>query len=365
MPAASATLIRAALCLLGAVAFQVAGAQEDSQSPQKPAYMAPKAHSSMLFDAVAVGERLVAVGERGHVVLSDDAGASWRQAPTPTRSALTGVFFPTAQIGFAVGHDAIILRTEDGGENWVTVHFAPEMEMPLFDLWFRDPQRGFAVGAYGLYLETSDGGRSWAQREFKSVPYVSGDEDTGIEAEAAAESDADEDDFEDDYYDGPEDYHLNQVAQASNGMLYLAGEAGQFYRSRDFGVTWESMPTLYEGTYFATLALQGNSVLAFGLVGHLLRSDDAGVSWTEPETGVQVVLNDGVVLDDGRILIAGMAGTLLLSEDDGKTFELVQQSDRKAIAALLALGDGAILTIGEAGVRRLSSAVWLAGGAEE
>ena len=104
------------------------------------------------------------VGERGHVLVSTDGGESWKQARVPVRALLTAVHMHDERTGWAVGHDAVILRTDDGGETWRLVHQAPEEELPLLDVWFRDERTGFAIGAYGYFLVTRDGGDTWASR---------------------------------------------------------------------------------------------------------------------------------------------------------------------------------------------------------
>ena len=125
---------------------------------------APLAIDSLLLDGAAAGSRLVVVGERGHILVSTDDGASWTQAEVPTRALLTAVHMHDERTGWAVGHDAVILRTGDGGETWTLVHQAPEEELPLLDVWFRDERTGFAVGAYGYFLATDDGGETWTAR---------------------------------------------------------------------------------------------------------------------------------------------------------------------------------------------------------
>ena len=65
------------------------------------------------------GNRLVSVGVRGLIVLSDDEGKTWRQAPAPVSSDLVSVRFVTPSRGWACGHDGVILATSDGGEHWV------------------------------------------------------------------------------------------------------------------------------------------------------------------------------------------------------------------------------------------------------
>jgi photosystem II stability/assembly factor-like uncharacterized protein len=276
------------------------------------------------------------------VLLSDDQGATWKQAKVPTRALLTAVYFHDDKLGWVVGHDETILRSEDGGETWTRTHAAPDKEQPLLDVWFKDAETGFAFGAYGTILASSDGGRSWTPQTFAPNPLV--------EAPKAAASKADEFLGE----DTAADSHLNAVARAADGKLYLAAEAGHLFRSDDAGATWLELPSPYEGSFFGVLPLDGATLLAFGLRGHLYRSDDAGATWRQIPTGTVAMLTNGLRVDRQTIVITGLAGSLLVSRDGGASFELRQQENRKGMAAALAAGDGRLLVVGEGGIRMIT-----------
>lgn len=306
------------------------------------AFIAPNATEAVLLDGVYVDGRLVVVGQHGIVLISDDEGRSWTQKQSGTRAALTGVYFHDRSTGWVVGHDAIILRTRDGGESWEQVNFDPDDQRPLFDVWFDDATSGFAIGAYGLLLATTDGGSNWESRELIPQPWPD------LASVDSAGSDADEFDFEDDQF---YDFHLNNIVESPTGDLYIAAEAGNFFRSGDGGSTWYSMPTIYEGSFFSVLPLQAENLVLMGLRGNMFASTNGGEAFRRIDTPVTVLLNDGTVLADGTILIGGMAGALLESNDAGSTFQLRQQTDRKAISVLLPVSD-AIIVVGEAGVKR-------------
>ena len=341
----------AALAASG-IAPGVTHAQLDpNDSANKPAEIEPLASSSLLLDLAVAGNRLVAVGERGHVLLSDDQGTTWRQAKTvPTRVMLTAVYFVDAQYGWAVGHDETILNSADGGENWTRSHFAPEAQQPLLDLWFANRVSGIAVGAYGAYFTTNDGGRNWSSAKF-APPQPSGKD--GPRHDGAlhdGERAPDEGEL-------PPDYHLNRIVGVGN-RLYVAAEGGQLYRSDDRGASWRALPSPYEGSFFGLVPIRGNGLLAFGLRGHLFRSADAGETWSRLESGTTAMLTDGVAINDIRVVIGGLAGVLLVSGDAGETFKLTQQEDRKGLSALLPGPAGSVVVAGEGGVRiiRLDSA---------
>ena len=299
------------------VAAQEAGAASAAPQASLPA---PRAPHSLLLDAVERGPLWVAVGERGHVVVSSDHGTAWTQAKVPTRALLTGVWMHDAGLGWAVGHDETILRTRDGGATWESVYADPDAERPLLDVWFRDAENGFAIGAYGAFLVTSDGGTSWTERAISD-----------------------------------DDFHLNQIAAAADGSLYIAAEAGHIYRSDDRGDSWLALPAPYDGSFFGVLPLTDGAVLAYGLRGQLFRSENRGATWTAVASGTEATLMAGVELAGGRVVLAGLAGAVLHSDDLGKSFRSTPQSDRKGNVAVLGTADRLIL-FGEGGARPLEAA---------
>ena len=132
---------------------------------------APLAYRSLLIGIASAGERFVAVGERGHVLLSDDKGRTWVQADlVPTQALLTGVCFMDARRGIAVGHDEVILATQDAGRTWQRTHYAPQAQQPLLDVACNPGGHAIAVGAYSAYLVSEDGGASWTERKFEPRP---------------------------------------------------------------------------------------------------------------------------------------------------------------------------------------------------
>lgn len=270
----------------------------------------------LILDAARAGQRLVAGGERGYILISDDDGKSWRHAQSPASATLTALYFVDDRHGWAVGHDAVIVRSEDGGASWQRTHFAADEQKPLLDVWFRDADRGFAVGAYGLFLESDDGGKSWKPK--------------------AA-------------FDG--DFHINALAAGRDGKLLIAGEGGALYRSDDYGQSWEKIESPYAGSFFGALATNDGSFIVYGLRGNAFRSEDFGASWNEIKTGGEASLMGGAAWNDDVVLV-GNDGTVLVSHDDGKTFR-ARKAGAGSLAAVVRAGDGSLLVFGEAGVTRL------------
>ncbi|HBS79537.1 MAG: hypothetical protein CMK99_11190 [Pseudomonas sp.] len=318
------------LCSVLSILFLAASAQ--AQNPAEPgvryAIESQKAATSLLLDIAHAGKRLVAAGDRGHILYSDDGGSSWTQAKVPTRQLLTAVYFADEQHGWAVGHDALILGTTDGGQTWTQQYENREGEVPLLDVWFENAQHGFATGAYGVLLETTDGGENW--------------EDVA------------------DRLDNEDGSHLNAIAEIPGSGLFIVGEMGGMFRSADMGETWERVESPYQGSFFGVVGGgEPGVVVAFGLRGNLFRSTDFGDSWQAIELlddgdAVESGLADGNRLADGRIVVVGHGGTVLSSEDSGKSFKLFSRPDRRSLSGVVSNPDGNLILVGQSGVRIVS-----------
>ena len=249
------------------------------------------ATKSLLLSVTHVGEDVIAVGERGHVLKSQDKGKSWQQIEAvPTRVALTKVV-ASGQHVWAVGHDATIIHSGDAGVTWQLQFSDPEREVPFLSALFINEKKGFVIGAYGTILSTQDGGLTW--------------DDNLISEEL--------------------DYHLNDITVDQQGVLVVAGEAGFMFRSEDQGVTWLDVELPYPGSMFGITSLN-NEVIAYGLRGHVLRSEDAGVTWLEVENHNQDNWFGSLKVNDDVLVLVGANGARMryhagkLSDMGGEDF---------------------------------------------
>lgn len=325
-----------------------------------PALTSDKSSRALLLDVVRAGERLVAVGERGIIVLSDDQGISWRQGQVPLSVTLTSVFFIDSKLGWVVGHDGVILKTLDGGEHWRKVldgHGVNALVMedltkrvaslaggqdeelealqlrledveagasfgasrPLLAVRFENAQHGYAAGAFGQLLETHDGGDSWVSHS------------------SALEN--------------PESYHLNAINQLDAGQWMIAGEGGTLWRTVNDGRSWQRLDTGYDGHLYGVLRVPSGALLAYGFAGNLLRSSD-GTHWQRlPQVSHKSIVG-GFNTADGSTLLVARDGGLLKSRNDALTFEVASGLPGRGTASMLSmLPEGTtVVTVGQGGV---------------
>lgn len=293
----------------------------------RPAIVSAKAIRSLMSDIAYAGKRLVAVGERGHILYSDDAGKNWLQAKVPVSVMLTGLSFPNAQEGWAVGHNGVILYSSDAGASWQLQRSDKSASdekagFPLMDVWFADNVTGFAVGAYGYFLKTTDGGSTWVDI-----------------SETVA---------------NPDGAHLNAVmGLPGTSTIMVAGERGILFRSMDHGATWSSLASPFDGSFFGITSVSPDMLLVYGLQGRIFRSADQGNTWQQVLTGVTSGINDAVLLGSGHVIAVGNAGVILNARDSGLNFIPETRNDRQSIVAVQPLPDGGAVTVGEGGVKVL------------
>jgi photosystem II stability/assembly factor-like uncharacterized protein len=304
---------------------------------------------SVLVDIVSTGSRLVAVGERGHFLLSDDAGYSWRQAVVPATVTLTSVHFPTPQKGWAVGHSGVILHSSDGGEHWIVQldgrQSAELLELtyrhsrdsalkqrvdrllsdgpdkPLLSVHFRDEKTGWAVGAYGTAFATVDGGKRW-KPILERIP-------------------------------NDDERHLYAVHERQDG-LYLAGEQGQVWRLAPGAQDFESIKLPAISTAFDVFSAPDGALMATGLGGRVFRSTDRGTHWTTLEPAGKAAFTSAVAWQ-GRLVIANEAGQVFSSRDGGRTFQALEVPPFP-VSSLASGRDGQLVAVGPLGVKTLVSA---------
>jgi len=288
------------------VACEATAAEPQRWPSLLPAQRVANAAEAPLLAMALAGTRIVAVGDHGVVLLSDD-GANFRQAKgVPVRAMLTTVQFLDARRGYAAGHDGVVLGTQDGGDTWTLLRATPGVEQPILSLHFDSVEHGFAVGLYGWAIETHDGGRTWAERHLG----------TGDDA----------------------DRHLYHVFASRQGTLLVAGEAGTMYRSSDGGASWNVASVGGKGSLWYGTALADGSLLACGMRGHLYRSRDDGQTWQEVRSDTTQSLTGITQLADGSVVVAGMSGTVLRSSDGGATFTPSQRPEREPLTAVIAAG---------------------------
>ncbi|MGI9133487.1 MAG: WD40/YVTN/BNR-like repeat-containing protein [Rhodoferax sp.] len=291
--------------------------QDPMETPSAPSRLAARAP---LMAIQKVGDHLVAVGRRGHIVVSDVGGANWTQAQVPVSVDLLALHFVSDSQGWAVGHDGVVLHSADGGKSWskqtdgvalaqaALAHYQARLsggdkaaedwvklsqglvadgaDKPLLSVWFQDALVGYVSGAFNLLFRTTDGGKSWE-------PLL-------------------------DRVDNPQALHLYALAGDENAV-YIAGEQGLLVRQMKGETRFKALETPYKGSFFG-LVVRGNELLLHGMRGNAYLSSDGAANWRKLPVPSISGLNAAALGANGEIFLASQGGELLISADKGASF---------------------------------------------
>ncbi|HEX4129811.1 MAG TPA: YCF48-related protein, partial [Pirellulales bacterium] len=297
-----------------------------------------------------------AVGDRGVIWHTSDAGRSWQLQASGVRARLAAIQMFDAQRGLAVGSvsqdythatGGVLLRTGDGGQTW---QLDASLMLPaLRGVKFFDPAHGWAFGETSAMFPTGaaftdDAGRSWTPATGEQVQgWLAADfinPATGAVAGHRATlaaiarrkigSSA-----------GP-DIGLREARKLklnASGDGWLVGDAGLLLATHDGGEHWEpptdtkAIDTKFD---WRTVAVRGTKVWIAGEPGtRILYSPDGGATWVPMATGQSLPINDLVFVDDEHGWAVGALGTILATHDGGRSWQ--RQRSGGARAAILAI----------------------------
>jgi photosystem II stability/assembly factor-like uncharacterized protein len=336
------------------VMLPAASHAEEPRPLHHPAAMTPRASRSVLVRVVRAGDRLVAIGERGLVVLSDDHGRQWRQVRVPVSVTLTSASFINERQGWIVGHGGVVLNTTDGGESWdiqtdgialakaalVLAQGLPASDVsrersiqqaqqlvdegadkPLLAIYFADEKRGMAVGAYGLAAITTDGGKTWLP-SINRLPNA-------------------------------RSMHLYAVANYGRDWV-VAGEQGVLMRSNNDGTSFQLLASPLKRSFFsATVKRNGGFVLS-GLLGSACQILPGTATVVPVALPSSTTILSSLEMRDGRVMLLAQGGRILVSSDGGIHFQNYQPPRRELLTSLIEAADGGLIATSLSGVSRVS-----------
>lgn len=267
-------------------------------------------------DLVRLDDRVIAVGERGTIIVSDDLGESWRETHGDDQLpvTLTGISSLGGDMLLAVGHDAVLMRSDDAGDTWEVTMQDQELGEPLLGAWSADGERIFAYGSFGKFFSSGDRGQSWQERELD------------IHGE-----------------------HLNDMAGDGPRLQIMVGEMGLVLRSQDQGANWERIEPFYRGSLFGVAYLGEAVWVTYGMRGHVFVTQDDGENWSQVELPHRLPLY-GHAQDASGLVIVGTGGAYVQISRTGELKDTGYLSGLGTLTSAVVLPGGELFVAGQRGL---------------
>jgi photosystem II stability/assembly factor-like uncharacterized protein len=298
----------------------------------------------------------VLVGSCGMMVISTDAGATWRMLPVITTNFLRDVDFNENGYGCAVGYGVVLTR-EPGADQWNR-----ERDQP--GLYLQSVACGpdgivLAAGHWGTLMRSADFGRTWTLLDDHFAPDLldiavdggsgmvmgvgsdgwtlilhpedgswkpsfSGSKDT-LKAVAVDQRGRfwtlSGDSGVVFRYSGPTGWErvslaienerqLNDILFTGAAQGFIAGDDGTLLHSSDCGETWQVHGLPIRKNVHGIFFIDENHGFVVGDAGLVMETGNGGLTWLGQFTGVTSDFRDAVFCTDGHAVVLSPGGAL-------------------------------------------------------
>lgn len=186
-------------------------------------------------------DNVLAVGEGGGNITTNDGGTSWESFSPPTAVGVD-IHFVDLNTGWFIGSGSVIGKTIDGGSGWTTQ--TSPVSKDLVSVFAAGDNEVWIVGADGTILATTNGGSSWSSQT------------SGVTA-------------------GLQDLYFRDTSTG-----WVVGSSGTILKTTDGGSSWEALTSgttqQLNGVYFIS-SQEGFSV---GDNRTIIHTIDSGTNWT-------------------------------------------------------------------------------------
>jgi photosystem II stability/assembly factor-like uncharacterized protein len=282
-----------------------------------------------LRDVDFLGATGLAVGDGGQIIKKPGV-AGWSTQAAVTPHHLYGVSLFDANTGWTVGEGEVILKTTNGGTNWVhqTNGWTAMLSNTTTNLRSINTASnliGYAVGTGGFITKTTDGGATWTSQT------------------------------------SPTAQDLNTVFASDVNRAYAVGNAGSLIKSNFNGSAWISRTSnttqnLRDADFFS--ATQGWVVGDSETVVRTVDSANWGVlpgGWTAEASGIGDTVLAVHFFDGNNGYAVGRNGQALRTTDGGDSWSVLASGKNKPFRGVAALAALTVVAVGDSGIIRRST----------
>lgn len=215
----------------------------------------------------------------------------WKLQSFQQFNRLYGVHFTDVDNGYAVGESGTIVKTTDGGENWLKLDEVTSVH--LNEVWFFSESTGFVVGDNKTLLYTTDGGNTWTDTLSNEVQ---------------------------------EQYFFKSLYFLNEQKGWIVGSSVN--QTMNGGLAWEQQLAYEDGRYWEDISFGSttNGVIVgrkMGATGDIFYTSD-GLAWLQSNYPAEILELHGVwFINSTTVFAVGYGGMILKSNDGGANWVLL------------------------------------------
>ena len=277
-------------------------------------------------------------GQYCTLLRTTDGGESWDETDTLTYGRFMAITFLNNDTGFVVGGNSI-LRTNDCGENWITL--GPHLSVGYNDVFFLDDMHGWVVGDYNTVIRTQDGGNNWevmthsvgTPNFFYRVMFIS--PDTGyicgkygsVFSSALLKKTCDGGDTWTEIHVPGNESRMHGLQVIGGNDLYIS-IYNNIYHTVDNGQNWDLIPIGYPCSYIDKITFLDSLNWKVLSGSKLFFTNDGGLTWDYSEFVISYSMQDMSWPDPSHCYVAGQSGVIMNSADSGQTWSEMSEGFR-------------------------------------
>jgi photosystem II stability/assembly factor-like uncharacterized protein len=180
-----------------------------------------------------------AAGQNGTIIKTINGGNDWVRLSLALPENLYGIFFINESIGYACGQNGRIIKTTDGGQTWQNL--SAGVTENLYHLYFVSPDTGFIVGDNGIVLRTYNGGQTFDQLSVSPINPA----------------------------------NLRGISVLANGQIaYAVGFSGSIFKTTNYGNNWSQLNSQSRANLSKVFFLNPNLGYVCSESGYVLKTTD-------------------------------------------------------------------------------------------
>lgn len=223
------------------------------------------------------------------LIRSTDFGNSFTYLNNAAINILYGINFLNESLGYSVGYNGKILKTTNGGINWIPIKnpYCSYLYSAI-SVFSTNPNNTYIVGNAGNIIRTTNGGKSWTRQVLGTT------------------------------------YNLLKIFFIDQNTGFIVGEKGAIFKTTNGGDVWFTTNANIKGNLWSVVMINSNTGFIAGDNALILKTTDGGSSWISKNSVVDSLTNYGLTSisfgDSKTGMAAGENGVILKTTNGGENW---------------------------------------------